>query len=258
MRDLTRAREDMKVIELKARQRLGAFLLRHERIYPGRCRWTQAHFRWLEKQKFASPVQQVVFQEYVDAVVEARHRVAGLEREIRSAVATWSLRPLVEALISLRGVNVLTAVTVLAELGDITRFDSPRQLMGFPGLVPSEHSSGSRRRQGAITRTGNSHVRRVLVEAAWSYRHPTRKTAHLQRKAAAASPRAQALARAAQKRLCARFRHLFQAGKPKCQAPETSRSSQSKLQKTLGITEAFSRYGPGPRPWSVSIHRCPA
>ena len=212
MRDLTWAREDMKVIELKARQRLGAFLLRHERIYPGRCRWTQAHFRWLEKQKFASPVQQVVFQEYVDAVVEARHRVAGLEREIRSAVATWSLRPLVEALISVRGVNVLTAVTVLAELGDITRFDSPRQLMGFLGLVPSEHSSGSRRRQGAITRTGNSHVRRVLVEAAWSYRHPARKTAHLQRKAAAASPRVQALAWAAQKRLCARFRHLFQAG----------------------------------------------
>ena len=126
MRDLTWAREDMKAIELKARQRLGAFLLRHERIYPGRCRWTQAHFRWLEKQKFASPVQQVVFQEHVDAVVEARRRVAGLEKEIRSAVATWSLRPLVEALISLRGVNVLTAVTVLSELGDTTFQFEPR------------------------------------------------------------------------------------------------------------------------------------
>ena len=218
MRDLSRAREDMKVVELKARQRLGAFLLRHERVYSGRCRWTQAHFRWLESQRFEAPVQQVVFQEYVDAVLEARLRVAGLEEQIRSAVASWSLHPVVEALISLRGVNVITAVTVLAELGDITRFDSPRQLMSFLGLVPSEHSSGPRRRQGAITKTGNSHVRRVLVEAAWAYRFPARKTAHLQRKASAAPPRVQALAWAARKRPCARYRHLCQAGKPKCQA----------------------------------------
>ena len=139
-----------------------------------------------------------------------------MESEIRSAVATWSLRPVVEALMSLRGVNVLTAVTVLAELGDITRFDSPRQLMSFLGLIPSEHSSGSRRRQGAITKTGNGHVRRVLVEAAWSYRFPARKTAHLRRKAASAPPRVQALAWAAQKRLCGRTRHLKLAGKAHC------------------------------------------
>ena len=131
-------------------------------------------------------VQEVVFQEYVDAALEARHRVAGLEDQIRSALSAWSLRPVAEALISLRGIDVLAAVTVLAELGDLTRFDSPRQLMSFLGLVPSEHSSGSRRRQGAITRTGNSHVRRVLVQAAWNYRFPARKTAHLQRKAASA------------------------------------------------------------------------
>ena len=216
MRDLTRAREDMKAIELKARRRLGAFLLRHERICAGRCRWTQAHFRWLEMQRFETSLQQLVFQEYVETVVEAQRRVAGLEREIQSAVATWSLRPVVEVLISLRGVNVLTAVTVLAELGDITRFDSPRQLMSFLGLIPSEHSSGSRRRQGAITKTGNGHVRRVLVEAAWSYRFPARKTAHLRRKAASAPPRVQALAWAAQKRLCGRTRHLKLAGKAHC------------------------------------------
>ncbi|MCY4448152.1 MAG: IS110 family transposase [Chloroflexi bacterium] len=166
MRDLTRAREDMKAIELKARQRLGAFLLRHERIYTGRSRWTQAHFHWLEEQSFEHPVQQVVFQEYVDAVMETQRRVAGLEEQIHQAIATWSLRPVVEALISLRGVNVLTAVTVLAELGDLTRFDTPRQLMSHLGLVPSEHSSGPRRRQGGITETGNGHARRVLVEAA--------------------------------------------------------------------------------------------
>ena len=93
MRDLTRAREDMKAIELKARQRLGAFLLRHERIYAGRSRWTQTHFRWLEEQSFEHPVQQVVFQEYVEAVLDAQRRVAGLEEQIHQAVARWPLRP---------------------------------------------------------------------------------------------------------------------------------------------------------------------
>ena len=150
-------------------------------------------------------------------MLEAQRRVAGLEDQIRSAMQSWSLQPVVEALISLRGVDVLTAVTVLAELGDLTRFDSPRQLMSYLGLVLSEHSSGSRRRLGGITKTGNSHVRRVLVEAAWSYRFPARKTAHLRRKAAAAPPRVQALAWAAQKRLCARHRQLSNAGKAHCQ-----------------------------------------
>ena len=217
MRDLTRAREDMKAIELKARQRLGAFLLRHERIYAGRSRWTQAHLRWLEKQSFEHPVQQVVFQEYVDAVLEVQRRVAGLEDQIHQAVSSWSLRPLVEALMSLRGVNVLTAVTVLAELGDLTRFDNPRQLMSHLGLVPGEHSSGARRRRTGITKTGNGHVRRVLVEAAWSYRFAARKTAHLRRKAASAPHQVQDLAWAAQKRLCGRYRRLACAGKAHCQ-----------------------------------------
>ena len=218
MRDLTRAREDLKGIELKARQRLGAFLLRHGRVYrEGRSRWTAKHFRWLEEQKFAHPVQQVVFQEYVDTVLEARRRVAGLEEQMRAGLAQWSLRPVVEGLMALRGVELVTAMTVLAELGDLTRFDSPRELMSFLGLVPSEHSSGGRRRRGGITKTGNGHVRRVLVEAAWSYRFPARKTAHLRRKAQAAAPAVQAIAWAAQKRLCARYWHLYHAGKAKCQ-----------------------------------------
>ena len=218
MRDLTRAREDMKAIELKARQRLGAFMLRHGRVYRGgKSRWTQKHFRWLEEQKFEHPVQQVVFQEYVDTVTEARHRVAGLEGQMREALERWSLRPVVEGLIALRGVDVVTAMTVLAELGDITRFDSPRELMSYLGLVPSEHSSGQRRRQGAITKTGNGHVRRVLVESAWGYRFPARKTRHLRCKASAAPAAVQAIAWAAQKRLCARYWHLFHAGKMKCQ-----------------------------------------
>ena len=217
MRDLTRAREDMKGLELKARQRLGAFLLRHGRVYEGKCRWTQAHSSWLEAQVFESPVQQVVFQEYVDAVAQATARVASLQAQMHEALRSWSLSPAVAGLRALRGVDTITAMTVLAELGDLTRFDSPRQLMSFLGLVPSEHSSGSRRRQGAITKTGNGHVRRVLVEAAWSYRYPARKTAHLRRKAAAAPEAVQALAWAAQKRLCARYRHLLRAGKVKNQ-----------------------------------------
>ena len=218
VRDLTRAREDMKAIELKARQRLGAFLLRHGRVYrEGKSRWTQKHFRWLEEQKFEHPVQQVVFQEYVDTVTEARRRVAGLEAQMREVLERWSLRPVVEGLIALRGVDVVTAMTVLAEVGDLTRFDSARELMSFLGLVPSEHSSGGRRRQGGITKTGNGHVRRVLVEAAWSYRFPARKTRHLRCKASTAPPAVQTMAWAAQKRLCARYRHLFHAGKAKCQ-----------------------------------------
>ena len=218
MRDLTRAREDMKGIELKARQRLGAFLLRHGRVYrEGKSRWTQRHFRWLEEQRFAHPVQQVVFQEYVDTVLEAQRRVAGLEGQMRAGLQEWSLRPVVEALMALRGVEMVTAMTVLAELGDLTRFDSPRELMSFLGLVPSEHSSGGRRRRGGITKTGNGHVRRVLVEAAWSYRFPARKTAHLRRKAQVAPPAVQAIAWAAQKRLCVRYWHLYHAGKAKCQ-----------------------------------------
>jgi len=215
IRDLTRAREDMKAIELKARQRLGAFLLRHDRIYrEGKSRWTKRHFTWLEAVKFDNPLQQIVLQEYIDAVREAQSRVAGLEKQMYQAIEGWSLRPVLEGLIALRGVDRITAMTVLAELGDLTRFDSPRQLMSFLGLVPSEHSSGSRRRQGAITKTGNGHVRRVMVEASWSYRFAANKSAHLQRKAASASRQVQAIAWAAQKRLCYRHRYLRDSGKP--------------------------------------------
>lgn len=214
IRDLTRAREDMKTIELKGRQRLGAFLLRHGRVYDGgKSRWTQAHFRWLEQVKFDSPVQQIVLQEYIDAVKEAQRRVAGLEEQMRLAMVDWSLAPVVKGLMALRGVSLITAMTILAELGDISRFDSPRQLMAYLGLVPSEHSSGSSRRQGAITKTGNGHVRRVLVEAAWNYRFPARKTRVIERRAEQTSAAIQAIAWAGQKRLCGRYRRLAEAGK---------------------------------------------
>lgn len=213
MRDLTRAREDMKAMEGHAKQRLGAFLLRHGKKYPGKSKWTQAYFRWLEGIKFEIPVQQVVFQEYVDTVKQMKERVAAMEEEMRHAMGGWSLAPVVTGLMALRGVEIITAMTVIAELGDISRFDSPRQLMAHLGLVPSEHSSGGRRQRGGITKTGNGHARRVLIEASWCYRLPARKTAHLQRRAEKASDAVQAIAWKAQKRLCKRFWYLINKGK---------------------------------------------
>lgn len=218
VRDLTRAREDMKAMERHAKQRLGAFLLRHGKRYPGRSTWTQAHFRWLEGIKFEIPAQQIVFQEYVDTVKQMERRVAAMEEEMRYAMEGWSLAPVVTGLMALRGVDIITAMTVVAELGDISRFDSPRQLMAHLGLVPSENSSGARRQRGKITKTGNGHARRVLIEASWSYRLPARKTAHLQRKAAKTTDAVREIAWKAQKRLCRRYWHLIHKGKLQVQA----------------------------------------
>ena len=218
MRDLTRAREDMKGLERITKQRLNAFLLRYGRIYAGgKSRWTQTHYRWMEGLKFDVRVQQIVFQEYVDAVKQSEVRVAGLEKEMEKALEYWILAPVVNALMALRGIKLIAAMTIMAELGDITRFDSPRQLMSFLGLVPSEDSSGPNRRQGGITKTGNGHVRRVLIESGWCYRFPARKTAHLQRHAEKCSDEVQAIAWKAQKRLCGRYVHLLGRGKLKVQ-----------------------------------------
>jgi len=214
MRDLTRARGDFKAQERKARQQLNAFVLRHDHHWPShRSRWTRAHLEWLESLEFAHPWQREVICRYLEAVREASRRVAEITAEMERALPQWSLAPVIHSLVALRGIDKVAAMTVLAELGDLSRFDSPRQLMGFLGLVPSEHSSGSRRRQGAITLTGNRHARRMLVESAWSYRFPARQTAHLQRKAASASAEARTIAWQAQKRLCGRYRRLQQAGK---------------------------------------------
>ena len=214
MRDLTRARADMKGQEQKARQQLNAFVLRHGHGWPSnRSRWTQAHFNWLESLTFAHDWQQVVLQEYINAVRAASQRVADLTAQLMRALPQWSLAPVVDSLVALRGVDKVAAVTLLAELGDLSRFDSPTQLMAFLGLVPSEHSSGRRQRKGAITLTGNAHARRMLIESAWSYRFPARQTMHLKRKAQQATEPAKVIAWKAQKRLCGRYRTLLQAGK---------------------------------------------
>ena len=214
MRDLTRARDDLKSQERQARQQLNAFVLRHGHAWPAnKVRWNRPHYHWLESLRFAHDWQQVVLQEYIDAVKAASQRVADLTAQMERVLPQWSLAPVVDSLIALRGIDKLAAMVLLAELGDISRFESPKQLMAFLGLVPSEHSSGSRRRQGAITKTGNGHARRMLVECAWSYRFPARQTMHLKRKAKAASAEAKAIAWRAQKRLCGRYRTLIQAGK---------------------------------------------
>jgi transposase len=213
MRDLTRAREDMKGIERRSRQRLGGFLLRHGKIYPGNSKWTKAHFRWLEGLRFETAAQQIVFQEYVEMVKYAQERVTSMEEEIRKALEGWTLKPVVEGLMALRGIDLVAAMTIVAELGDLSRFESPRQLMSHLGIVPSEHSSGARQKRGGITKTGNNHVRRVLVEAAWCYRLPARMTAHMRRKGEKTSRVVKEIAWKAQKRLCSRFWYLINKGK---------------------------------------------
>jgi transposase len=217
LRDLTRAREDMKQLQRQIKQRMQAFLLRHGKRYGGKRNWTQAHFRWLETVKLDHPVQQIVFQEYIDTVKAMTTRVEALEKQIESAIPESVFQPVIEGMMALRGVNRLTATTIAAEIGDLRRFASAPELMAYMGVVPSEHSSGSSRLRGGITKTGNGHVRRVLVEAAWTYRFPARKTAVLQRRAERAPEVVQDIAWKAQKRLCARFRLLEARGKLKVQ-----------------------------------------
>ncbi len=217
LRDLTRAREDMKHLQRQAKQRLLAFLLRHGRSYSGKSNWTLAHYRWLEEVKFEQAVQQIVFQEYVDTVKAMTKRVEGLDKQIEAAAPQCVFWAVIQALMALRGVNLLTAVTIVAEIGDLKRFTSAPQLMAYLGVVPSEHSSGATKSRGGITKTGNGHVRRVLVEAAWTYRHPARKTATLQRRAERTSQEVQEIAWNGQKRMCGRYKLLEGRGKLKVQ-----------------------------------------
>jgi transposase len=168
IRDLSRAREDA-LRDLKAAKcRLKAFLLRQDIRYTGAANWGPAHLRWLSEVVCPTPAQQIVFQEYVRAVNEHTERLGRLEQELQDQAKAWRLHPVVEALQALRGVQFTVAVTTVAELGDLTRFENPRQLMKFLGLIPSEYSSGERRRQGSLTKAGNTHARRALVEGAWA------------------------------------------------------------------------------------------
>ena len=212
MRDLVRSREDAVAMQRQARQRLQALLLRNEIRYPQRTAWTQAHRRWLGHIKMPQPAQQIAFEEYVQAVQEAGARVQRLEMAMAAELAHWRWKPVVEALQALRGIRMLHAVRIVAELGDLTRFACARQLMGYLGLIPSEDSTGERRRQGSITKAGNSSARRALVEAAHVYRFPARVSRGIAQRQSGLHPQICALAWKAQLRLCTRFRKLAARG----------------------------------------------
>lgn len=208
MRDLLRAREDAVKAQRNARHQLKALLLRNDVRYAGKSAWTPAHLRWLAELKLPHAAQQIAFQEYVHLVTESGERIRRLEGAIRETVLSWRFHPVVEALQALRGIALIAAATLVAEIGDIGRFAHPRQLMAYLGLVPSEHSSGNRRRQGAITKAGNGHARRMLVECAWLYRYPARVAPILQKRVEKVSPEVRDIAWQAQMRLCGRFRRL--------------------------------------------------
>ncbi len=218
LRDLVRARQAAKQDQLRARHRLGKFLLRHGRRPPeGMRAWTQRHRAWLAKVRFEAPAQEATLLDYLTEVDHAGDRIGRLEAAIDQAVAVAppALRAVIAALQTLRGIRQVAAATVVSEVGTLRRFGHPRQLMGYSGTVPREHSSGSTVRRGAITKTGNAHLRRVLVEAAWAYRHGPSCTGALKRRQVGQPEAITALAWKAQHRLCARYRRLLGRGKPK-------------------------------------------
>jgi transposase len=213
IRDLSRAREDA-IADLKsAKFRLKAFLLRHDIRYTGRATWGPAHLRWLSEVVCHTPAQQLVFQEYVRAVNEHTERLPRLGQARQEQVKSWRLQPVVEALEALRGVQFTVAVTLVAELGDLTGFENPRPLMKYLGLIPAAYSSGERRRQGSITKAGNTHARRALVDGAWAYRYPANVRRHLQLRVAQQPKAIQDIRWKAQVRRCHRYRRLMARGK---------------------------------------------
>ena len=214
LRDLVRAKVDATMQLMRARQQLLAFLLRHRRSYiTGRKNWTQRHRAWLAGQTFELPAHQIVFHDYVEAVWTAQARKDALIESISKMVSDWSLGPLVEALRGLRGIDLISAVTLVTTTGDLSRFESPRLLMSYLGLVPCEHSSGSSVRRGGITKTGNREARRMLIEAAWSFRYPARVAKEKAEILVRLPKSVRDIAWKAQNRLCARYRALNAKGK---------------------------------------------
>lgn len=215
MRDLTRARGAAVQDARMKGQQVSAFLLRLGRHYPGKTAWTKKHMSWLASQQFDHPEQRIAFEEMLLAVRQAQERIARLEEAIRLAVPDWSLAEVVQALMAMRGIDMVTATAFLAEIGDLSRFRSPRELMAYLGLVPSERSTGERVERGPITKAGNRRARRLLIESAWAYRHPPRVGKDKQAKVAAAPQAVREIAWKAQHRLYARYRALTRNGKLK-------------------------------------------
>jgi transposase len=222
LRDLVRAREAAKKDQLKARHRLGKFLLRHGRRPEGMKAWTKQYLEWIHTHvHFDQPALEVTLADYLNEVKHVAERIGKLEKAIDEAIAQApaEIRAVIDALQALRGVAQTTAATIVSELGSLSRFESPRQLMGYSGLVAREHSSGNRIQRGAITKTGNAHLRRVLVEAAWAYQHRPNVTGYLLRrqKSLALSEDVKNIAWKAQHRLHKRYKSFAARGKNKNQ-----------------------------------------
>lgn len=213
MRDLIRARSASKKDSKIARQRIQSLLLRSGRIYDKKS-WTVRHRIWLANQQFLCASQQIAFQHYLQALEQSENRTAQLEQEITRLLQDWSLRDLVIQLQALRGIATIIAVTVVAEIGDLSRFDNPKQLMAYLGLIPGEHSSGNTTRPRGITKVGNKEVRRMLYEAAWSYRSNAKVGSWmLAHRPAEVTQVSKDIAWKAQQRLCFRYRSLVAKGK---------------------------------------------
>ena len=213
MRDLVRTREAA-VDDLKSkRQQISSLLLRLGLHYPGKKTWTRAHMIWLVSQKLAHREQRIAFEEMLLAARQAQERVIRLEQAITAALPDWSLAKVVTAVMALRGLDLISATIFLAEIGDLSRFASPRELMAYLGLVPGEQSTGETVRRTGITKAGNRRARRILVECSWGYRHPPRIGKKKLDKAAAAPQAVQEIAWKAQARLTARYRALTRNGK---------------------------------------------
>jgi transposase len=217
LRDLVRARESAKKDQLRARHRLSKFLLRHGRRPPTTVKsWTQSYLAWVKSAvHFEHYAQEATLLDYLHEVEHATDRIVRLERAIDEAVATApeQQRAVIEALQALRGVALISAVTIVAEVGSLSRFVKPRQLMGYSGAVASEDSSGARIRRGGITKTGNAHLRRIVGEAAWAYRHRPAVGPALRKRHALVDAAVQGIAWKAQHRLHSRYRALTARGK---------------------------------------------
>jgi transposase len=208
-RDLLRAREDVRRDRMAARHRLGGFLLRHGRHFTEAKGWGQKHWRWIRGQRFEETETQLAFEHYVEEVDHLDARMRRLDEQISEVAQSDEYRDAVARLSCLRGISTLSAMVILTELGDLRRFETPRHLMAYTGLVPSEHSSGETRRRGGVTKTGNGFVRRILVEAAWAYRHSRCRHDAM----AGQPPEVAAIARTATHRLSRRYARLIANGK---------------------------------------------
>ena len=213
IRDLIRARTDARQTQTCARQQLKAFLLRNGVRYQGKTSWNPAHMRWLSEVRMPHPAQHVTFQEYVKAVDDATLRIIRITEHIHHLVAHWRWFAVVQALQAMRGMQLINAATLVAELGDISRFANPRQLMHFLGLTPSEYSSGPSTRRGSITKTGNTHARKALIEAAWHYRWPPRVSRSIRIRQECVHQAVSTIAWQAQLRLYQRYKSLRAKGK---------------------------------------------